>query len=300
MEYNEKLRGEELKASIKEYIEYDESKYINSSLFSEVKLDKNEILRLINECSISFNKTTVYGNRDYFFKEYIEIKIPIHLKKSLEVYKKYLEDICRIYYEPVGDYEFWGIDILPQKKNLINIPNEIKGKPNKKIIEAKDIIYDNFKIEVINNNYDEIEKNYIIEACECGINGYKLATATMIGCAAERLLILLCEAYSKYLENKGSTKELLKFNKEVINAKKAHKRLDGFLKVVSNKKQLFKELGFENHNLNLSFLDIIRQIRNDAGHPTGIIIESNKLQTIITNYSLLYNKIHILIDNLVL
>lgn len=300
MDYNQNLRGEELKASIKEYIEYDDSIYVNLSSFESVKLDKNEILRLINECTIFFNQTTMFGNKNCFFREYIEIKIPIHLKKALEVYKEYLNKICKIYYEPVGDYEFWGINILPQKKSLVNRTNEVKLKTEKKVIEAKDVIYDNFKIQVINNNYDEIEKSYIIEACECGINGYKLATATMIGCAAERLLILLCEAYSKNLEKNGSEREVLKFNEEILNAKKAHKRLEGFLKVISNKKHFFEELGFENHELNLSFLDIIRQIRNDAGHPTGIIIEADKLQTIITNYSLLYDKIHMLIDNLVL
>lgn len=297
MENNEVLRGEELKASIKEYIEYDDRKYVNQISSQKVKLDKSKLLTIINECEIFFEQTTMFGNKGNYYKEYIQVKVPIHLKNSLEVYKGYLENICRIYYEPVGSYEFWGVEILPLKKKLIERTVNVDTTQNKNI-EPKDVIYDNFKIQVIKNNYDEIEKSYIIEACECGIRGYKLATATMIGCAAERLLVLLCEAYSEYLKINGTPREVSKFNEEVLNAKKAHKRLDGFLKVVSNKKLLFEELGFENHELNLSFLDIIRQIRNDAGHPTGIIIESDKLQTIFSNYSLLYEKIHILINKL--
>ena len=297
MGYNKELRGEELKASIKEYIEYDESAFTHDS-FNGIKLDKDEVLRIIEECIISFNPTVIFGNKSYFFREYVEIKVPIHLKNSLENYKDYLAKICGIYYEPDGDYEFWGINIVPQKKKMINREIKSSSKQEKVIIEPKDIIYDNFKIEVINNNYDKIEKDYIIEACDCGINGNKLATATMIGCASERLLILLCEAYSKYLKQTASDREYLKFNEEVLNAKKAHKRLDGFFRVVSNKKKLFEELGVENHEMNFSFLDIIRQVRNDAGHPTGKIIDSSSLQTIISNYSLLYITIHEIIDKL--
>ncbi|NKF05315.1 hypothetical protein J1C67_14610 [Clostridium gasigenes] len=48
----------------------------------------------------------------------------------------------------------------------------------------------------------------------------------------------------------------------------------------------------------LLFLNIIRKIRNKSGHSTGIIINSNELQTIFSQYHLLYNDIHNLISNL--
>ncbi|QAA31177.1 hypothetical protein [Clostridium manihotivorum] len=294
----DKLRGQELYESIKEYIEYDESKKINQNIFNRIVFNKEELLSLFNECSIEFDATGIYGDKTDYFKEFVQIRVPIALKSKLDKYGYYLDGVCRIYYKPNGKYELAGINILPDRKRIVSRNIEFIEKQVQVNIDPKNIVYDNFKIHVITNSYDKVEKDYIMEACNCGISGNRLATATMIGCAAERLLILLCEAYSAYLIKHGSQTEISKFNNEILNAKKAHKRLEGFFKVISNKKELFSQLGFENHEINFSFLDIIRQVRNDAGHPTGVVIESERLQTIITNYSLLYNKIHELIDAL--
>jgi hypothetical protein len=283
------MNEKEFYASVIEYVEYDEeTKNINN----------DELLSLLKECDITFNKTGVFGNKSYFYREYIEIRIPIPLKNKLNNFKDYLYKVCHQLYIPDGDYEFWGIELLPSQKKFINRDEEVV-KISTTSFEQKDIIYDNFKLKVINTNYDNIETSYIIEACECAINGNRLSATTMIGCASERLLILLAEAYLEYLKNHNeSQREIENFERKVVNADKAHKRLDELNKYIANKSKLFEDLGLENHTLHFSFLDIIRQVRNESGHPTGVAIEKSKLQNIVTNYDLLYDKIHEVINNL--
>ncbi|WP_416729216.1 hypothetical protein [Fictibacillus sp. JL2B1089] len=146
---------------------------------------------------------------------------------------------------------------------------------------------------------DSIEKDYILEGCYCASNGNRLAAATMIGCAAERLLYQLCNSYLSYLKNgNGSQKEISNFEEKVLNAKKAHARLDGFLKTVQNDERLFEKIGLENSNLHFSFLDIMRQVRNESGHPTGIKVSNEDLNTIFANYQLLIDRVHPVITHL--
>jgi hypothetical protein len=71
-----------------------------------------------------------------------------------------------------------------------------------------------------------IEKMYLSEACECAKGDYRLAAATMLGCAAEILLIKLSEAFFSYMQNVGSsTIELQNFEKKVIKSSKSSNRL---------------------------------------------------------------------------
>lgn len=282
-------RGYQIQQSVLEYIDTVEEELESSQ--------RDELLSILKQSEFCYSPTGEFGQQSWHYKEYIDIKAPMTFVKVLRTkYTSYLYTIVKMFYKPEGDYEYWGINILPQMKKMQQRVPTVINAPT--VIESKDVVYDNLKLQVVKNNYDSIQGKYLLEACECGIKGCKLATATMVGCAAERLLILLCVAYLTYLNNNPEMGGAEKFEREVLGAKKAHTRLDGFTAVTRNQRKFFESLGFENHELNLSFLDIIRQVRNDAGHPTGIEIEADRLQTIISNYSLLYDQIGDLIKKL--
>ena len=78
----------------------------------------------------------------------------------------------------------------------------------------------------------------------------------MLGASAEMLLIELCDAYNVYLDNQGDTTVADAFKKRVVNARCAHDRLNEFLKRANSNAIIFKNLGFEDINLNFSFLTL--------------------------------------------
>ena len=145
---------------------------------------------------------------------------------------------------------------------------------------------------------NQIEKKYLYEACECGVRNNRLAASAMLGCAAEYLLINLSNAYYKYLKNNGTSNEIENFQRKVINAKSADDRLDEFEKRVESNIRIFQEMGFENPKLNFNFLDIIRKVRNQFRHLTGLEISEGDLKMFFGNYQHFIKLAHKLIDML--
>lgn len=223
----------------------------------------------------------------------IDIKTPIEFKKILESNIDKIKSICFEIYEDDAEYraESVSISILANKVTSIEI-DEIE----KEIVEES--IYNNFIREISTINIDAIEKKYLFEACECAIRNNKLAASTMLGCAAEYLLIKLCESYYIYLQNNGTRPEYEGFERKIIKAKCAYDRLDEFEKRVESNKGLFIKLGFENPKLNFNFLDIVRKVRNQSGHPTGNEISDGDLKMIIGNYQHFIKSAHDLIETL--
>jgi hypothetical protein len=258
---------------------------------------ETELLRLLDRCELSFDYTGAFTYRVWNQRSvYLEIRVPVGVKKRLEENSEKLKKYCMDIFPDSDDYALMGIrfGILMTK-----VRDDESPETRDAAFYSKNQIYDNL-ITKINKVYlDPIEKDYIYEACLCAKNGCNLAAATMLGCAAEHLLIQLCKSYLAYLKNgNGSEREIQNFEEKVLNAKKAHARLEGFIKAVANKEKLFEKAGLENSNLHFSFLDIIRQVRNESGHPTGIKISPEDLNTIFANYQLLIERVHPLITKL--
>lgn len=274
------MTEEEYLFSLKQYLQHD---------------NQLELLQLLASSEITFDKTSSFTTKSWQCKEYVDIRVPIPLKKEVQKYESYLRDVCAEIYIETPEYDFYGINIkiLPYRSK-----NSELDSFEKKIIHPN-IIYDNFYNKVAPLEFDDIEKTYILEACLCAKNGNMLAAATMLGCAAERLLFLLSEGYLAFLKNgEGSATEIVNFEKNVVNVDKAHKRLDGLYRYTQNKEKIFEGFGFEKSNLHFAFLDFIRQIRNDSGHPTGNYVLDLDLNTIFSQYQLLYEKLHNLIEHL--
>lgn len=172
--------------------------------------------------------------------------------------------------------------------------NKNKELSNNKPTDA----FDNLLIKIKKYDIDEIEKSYLIEGCLCGKNELILAATTMLGCAAERVIVQIAEAYMQYLKNNATPKEQGNFKKDVIDAKKANQRLDNLMKRIENKEKMFMKLGLEKSKLHFSFFDIVRQNRNDSGHPTGVKLDRESLVSMYAQYVILFDKIHYIIKEL--
>ncbi|QDA30262.1 hypothetical protein [Paenibacillus polymyxa] len=226
---------------------------------------------------------------------YVDIKVPVRSKKALEdnsLFRR-LNRYCGELYENTEEYGYAGLRIGV----LVGIPTTSTESKDIKFY-SKNQVYENLRTKVHNSTLDPIEEMYLLEACACAINGQRLSAVTMLGCAAEQLLLLLSRSYLKFLQNHGSENETKKFNDNVVEAKKAHARLDGFKRTVANQEKLFESLGLENSNLHFQYLDFLRQIRNESGHPTGVRVSEEDVNSLFVNYQLLIDRVHPLILSL--
>lgn len=222
----------------------------------------------------------------------INIKTSLDFIEILEDKKDVLEKMCFEIYED-DEYRADELKISILASNVTTIEIE---EIEKEIVQ--DSIYQTFMAEVLRLKLDIIEQKYLIEACECAMRNNRLAASAMLGCAAEYLLINLCLAYKEHLKNNFSEQEETNFEKKVINAKCAYDRLNEFEKRVESNIKLFKSFGMENPKLNFNFLDIIRKVRNQSGHPTGDYISANDLKMIFGNYQYFIKITHLIIKEL--
>lgn len=221
------------------------------------------------------------GVVSYQRKLYANLRVPIRCRKIITDNLDYLSKIaCQIYIDD-DTYYFLGINDV----GMLPVQTEELEFEHKHIVLEKDSIFANFiKFIIDAPNLSDLQKRYLFEACECGDKNNLLSATVMLGASAEILLLELCKVYKIYLDNQGDTTAADAFDKRVVYAKCAHDRLTEFSKRANSNAALFQRLGFENINLNFSFLDIIRQTRNDSGHPTGNTITLEQFKMILSNY----------------
>lgn len=214
-------------------------------------------------------------------KLFASLRVPIRCRKTIEENLSELSSIANQIYIDDEEYYFCGINNV----GMLPIQTEEVSFESKHIVLQKDSIFSNFiKFIIDNTQLDKIQKQYLFEACECGDKNNLLSATVMLGASAELLLLDLCNAYKRYLDNQNDSTSAEAFQRKVINARCAHERLNEFLKRALSKQDLFKSLGFEDIKLNFNFFDIIRQTRNDSGHPTGNSITMEQFKMILTSY----------------
>ncbi|ARU62311.1 hypothetical protein CBW65_15910 [Tumebacillus avium] len=250
---------------------------------------EGELVSLINPSTLKVNYTDTFTKIRWNQKiAVVEVKVPVGRKKALESLQYKLLGYCQDIFQETEDYALTGVKIG------VLIDESVSQLASTSFSRLQ--VYLNLQDKARSTNLDIIEKAYLEEACKSAVGGCRLAAATMIGCAAEHLLLQLCQSYSQYLINNNLKVD--NFRDKALNAKKASTRLTEFLKVVNSNVTMFESLGLENPIINFSFLDIIRQVRNDSGHPTGKIVSENDLNTIFGNYQLLIERIHPLLESL--
>lgn len=168
---------------------------------------------------------------------------------------------------------------------------EITFEERKVIVEQNGVFTSFMKYLANNSDVSEIQKKYLFEACENGYADNMLLATVMLGCSAELLLLELSLAFYEYLKKIGTQNEQEQFEQKVIKAKIASIRLSELMKRIEARPKLFEKYGFENVSLNFNFLDVIRQTRNDSGHPTGNTITKEQFEMMLANYQAFLPKV---------
>lgn len=221
------------------------------------------------------------GIISYQKKLYGSLRVPLTCKAKVQEELKYLSKLaCELYIDD-DSYYFLGINNV----GMLPIQTEDIEFESKHLVLEKDSVFSNFiKFIIDNNDIDPLQKQYLFEACECGDKNNLLSATVMLGASAEMLLLDFCNAYYDYLVMNGNQDVYEAFERKVIKARCAHDRLIEFLKRAKANATYFNQLGFEDIDLNFSFFDIIRQTRNDSGHPTGNTITLEQFKMLLSNY----------------
>lgn len=103
---------------------------------------KEELLGLLRNSVISFEKTGSYVNRLNYFREYICLRVPIPMLRKCEEFNETLKKLAAdVYMEPSDteqNYEFSGFKIKPKPINL-----------DSDYVKEHTVVFDDIKKEII-------------------------------------------------------------------------------------------------------------------------------------------------------
>jgi hypothetical protein len=243
---------------------------------------KNELANILNVSKFNYDPQWEFsGIVSYQRKLYSNLKVPISFRKEVESHLKEISSIVCDIYEDDDTYYYLGINRVGVL--AINL-EEVVYEERKVIVEQNSVFTSFLKYLVGSDDIPDIQKRYLFEACENGYADNMLSATVMLGCSAELLLLELSFAFYEFLKTNGTQAEQEQFEQKVIKARVASVRLSELMKRIEARSKVFAKYGFENVSLNFNFLDIIRQTRNDSGHPTGNIISKEQFEMMLANY----------------
>jgi len=125
---------------------------------------------------------------------------------------------------------------------------------------------------------DPVILEYLTEALQCFLRDLDRACAVMLGAASEKAIILLIESYANSIADPNRKTQV---TAQIEKATSIFRKYEVFEKAFVNiKAHLPKQLTENADSLLRGVFDLIRNSRNDAGHPaSGILISRD------SNYS---------------
>ena len=113
---------------------------IETVKYDDDYVEKDALLTILRYSIISFDKKGVYGNKNNYFREYVDLRVPIPMLNTAKEFKTIFANlVSNIYTEPDDScYEYWGTNIKPKL---------IKGEID--YIKEHNVIFDEIKEGII-------------------------------------------------------------------------------------------------------------------------------------------------------
>ena len=113
---------------------------------------------------------------------------------------------------------------------------------------------------------DRVTLLYLSETLSCYRRDCQLAAAVMLGCAAEKLILLLVDAFANTIADPSERQAYERDTRSWMISRK----FDGLWKRLEPASESYPyELRENLHGKLHQVFELIRSVRNDAGHPTG-------------------------------
>lgn len=276
---------------------YDEVSYeerFKQTLLEYLSIEgQTELQQMLSQSKIVIKTSSSYSGKQWNQRSaVVEIKVPVPYRKTIEEkYKPILYKICGEIYEDDSDFGFTGIELGIVPLSTITTVNHLTKEVRYLQNHAN---YQNLMDKVSSMDLDAEQKLYIYEACNSAISGNNVAAMVTLGCATELLFINTCNAYKNYLLSINEIDKSTRFTNNVLKVTKAYDRISKFERLIESdtSMQIFSQYGLENIKIQFNFLDIIRQLRNEAGHPTGKRISNADLSTMFGNFQYVVEKLN--------
>ena len=117
---------------------------------------------------------------------------------------------------------------------------------------------------------DDLVEMYVVESLQCFLRGTYIASTVMLGVASEAAMIKLIETAGGAIADEGERVQYERDTSTWIIARK-YDVLKG--KLPSFRTRLPRELGQDLEVMLDGCFTLIRNYRNEAGHPTGRVVE---------------------------
>ncbi len=140
---------------------------------------------------------------------------------------------------------------------------------------------------------DPVIIRYLEECLSCFRRNLLLSAAVMLGCAAEKAILLLIEVFAKTLEGTDKTEFERQINTFIITRK--YRALWSRLEPMAP--QMPDNLGNNLESIIHNTFDIIRTTRNDAGHPSGNAIEKETVHANLLLFPIFCRRIYKLLNH---
>lgn len=120
---------------------------------------------------------------------------------------------------------------------------------------------------------DNLIITYMVESLKAYRINLLLSSTIMLGCASEKALLLLIDSFIGSYEDEAKRKTLYdKFANKMIK-----RQFDELIRSLTTiKSDLPKEIEDGLNNVLFGIFEMIRNYRNDAGHPTGSAYQKNR------------------------
>lgn len=140
---------------------------------------------------------------------------------------------------------------------------------------------------------DPVIIRYLEECLSCFRQNLLLSAAVTLGCASEKAMLLLIEVFGTILEGDDKAAFQKETNTFIISRK--YKALWSRLEPIAT--SLPDNLGYNLESIIHNTFDIIRATRNEAGHPSGNIIEKETVHANLLLFPIFCKRIYELIDH---
>ena len=254
---------------------------------TEYNILRSKMLELVKNCQEG-QFILPAGLKGYFQGQSIELDDDLRTVEQI-IHEFYIEGILVPGVKPKANMTGQGGTLIFPHYHLTEYGEKVVGTTEYQPYDPDGYLA---RIKTDISEIDDVMIRYLEECLSCFRRNLLLAAAVMLGCAVEKAILLFVQAYGGSISNAGEKRKYENETESFIISRKwkaLWKRLEPDAAVLPD--QLGEDIG----TIVERIFDIIRTTRNDAGHPTGRMIEKETVHANLLLFPIFSKRVYGLI-----